>query len=202
LYITNHQKKLFMKIAIIIGSTRPNRNGESVAGWVYEKSIARKDAEFELVDLKSFNLPLLDEPMPASFGQYTHEHTKIWAQKIASFDSFIFVTPEYNRSTSGALKNAIDYLFHEWKNKTAGFVGYGSLGGAHAISHLRGIMAELGIADVRTQVSLSLSQDFENYSIFKPASFHEKNLNQMLNELISSGNALKALRQEKAKSIG
>src|SRR2546421_5708644 len=126
-----------LRIAIIIGSTRPGRNGEAVAHWVYEIVQKRRDAEFELVDIKDFNLPLLDEPVPPSLGQYTKEHTKAWAAKIDSFDAYVFVTPEYNHATSGALKNAIDYLYKEWNNKAAGFVGYGSALGARAVEHLR-----------------------------------------------------------------
>jgi NAD(P)H-dependent FMN reductase len=99
------------RIGIILGSTRPNRNGEQVARWVYDLSSQRADAEFELVDLRDYPLPHLDEPMPASFGQYANDHTKEWAQKIASFDGFVIVTPEYNHGTSGVLKNAIDYLY-------------------------------------------------------------------------------------------
>jgi NAD(P)H-dependent FMN reductase len=100
-----------LKIAIIIGSTRPGRNGEAVAKWVYEVAQKRSDAEFELVDIKDFDLPLLDEPMPPVMGQYSKPHTKVWAAKIDSFDGYVFVTPEYNHGTSGALKNAIDFLF-------------------------------------------------------------------------------------------
>src|SRR5882724_6612828 len=144
------------KIAVIIGSTRPGRVGESVAKWVYELAKKRTEAEFELVDIKAFNLPLLDEPVPPSMGQYSQPHTKKWAAKIASFDAYVFVTPEYNHGTSGALKNAIDYLYAEWNNKVAGFVGYGSMMGARAVENLRLIMAELQIATVRAQVGLSL----------------------------------------------
>jgi len=79
------------KIGIIIGSTRPGRNGEAVARWVLEQARKRSDAQFELVDIKDFNLPLLDEPMPASMHQYSKDHTKRWADKIASFDGFVFV---------------------------------------------------------------------------------------------------------------
>ena len=107
-----------LKIAIIIGSRRPGRNGEAVAKWVYEVAQKRSDAEFELVDIKDFNLPLLDEPMPPVMGQYSKPHTKVWAAKIDSFDGYIFVTPEYNHGTSGALKNAIDFLFAEWNRST------------------------------------------------------------------------------------
>src|SRR5665647_2014201 len=89
-----------IKIAIIIGSTRPGRVGEAVAKWVYEFSKVRKDAEFELVDIKDYNLPLLDEPKLASMHQYSKDHTKVWSAKIEEFDGFIFVTPEYNHSTS------------------------------------------------------------------------------------------------------
>ncbi len=113
-----------LRIAIIIGSTRPGRKGEAVAKWAYEIAQKRSDAKFELVDIKDFNLPLLDEPMPPSMGQYTHDHTKKWSAKIASFDAYVFVAPEYNHATSGALKNAIDFLHSEWVNKAAGFIAY------------------------------------------------------------------------------
>ena len=157
-----------LKIALIIGSTRPNRNGEAVAKWAHEIARRRSDAEFELVDLKDFNLPLLDEPLSPMMGRYAQEHTKRWSAKIASFDAYVFVTPEYNHAVPGALKNAIDFLYHEWVNKAAGFIGYGAAGGSRAIENLRLIMAELQIATVRAQVGLSLLTDFENYTVFKP----------------------------------
>src|SRR5258706_8468287 len=115
---------------------------------------ARTDAAFEFVDVADYHLPLLDEPMPPALGQYTHAHTKKWAATIGSFDAYVFVTPEYNHSTSGALKNAIDYLYREWHNKAAGFVSYGSAGGARAVEHLRLVMAEVMVATVRAQVML------------------------------------------------
>lgn len=184
-----------LKIGIIMGSTRPGRNGEAVARWVYDQARQRRDIEVELVDLKDFNLPLLDEPRPISLGQYAHEHTKSWSAKVASFDAFIFVTPEYNHGPSGALKNAIDFLYNEWNNKAAGFVGYGSAGGTRAVEQLRQIMAELQVADVRAQVQLSLFTDFENFSTFKPASMHEEYLQTLLDQVVAWGRALKALRE-------
>lgn len=183
-----------IKIGIILGSTRPGRKGEAVAKWVYEVAQKRSDAEFELVDIKDFDLPLLDEPVPPSMGQYSKEHTKKWAAKIASFDAYVFVTPEYNHGTSGALKNAIDFLFAEWNNKAAGFVGYGSMMGARAVENLRLIMGELQIADVRAQVGLSLFSDFENFSVFKPSAHHEKSVGVMIDQVIAWGGALKTLR--------
>jgi NAD(P)H-dependent FMN reductase len=183
-----------IKVAIIIGSTRPGRKAEAVARWVHEIAQKRTDAEFELVDIQDYNLPLLDEPVPPSMGKYSHEHTKKWAAKIDTFDAYVFVTPEYNHGTSGALKNAIDYLYREWNNKAAGFVGYGSAGGTRAVEHLRLVMGELQVADVRAQVMLSLYTDFENFSVFKPAARHEQSVNAMLDQVIAWGGALKTLR--------
>ena len=183
------------RIAIIIGSTRPGRNGEAVAHWAFELASKRSDAQFELVDLADFSLPLLDEGMPPAMGQYSQLHTKQWSAKISSFDGFVFVTPEYNRSTSGALKNAIDFLYQEWTNKAAGFIGYGSNGGTRAVESLRLIMGELQVADVRSQVALSLFTDFENYSTFKPSPKHENTVKQMLDQVLAWGTALRAVRR-------
>jgi NAD(P)H-dependent FMN reductase len=187
-----------LKIAIIIGSTRPGRNGEAVAKWVYEIAQKRTDAEFELVDIKDFNLPLLDEPMPPIMGQYSKPHTKVWAAKIGSFDAYIFVTPEYNHGTSGALKNAIDFLYREWTNKAAGFVSYGGAGGARAVEQLRLVLAEVEVATVRNQVLLSMFHDFENFSVFKPAAHHEKAVNAMLDQVIVWGGVLQRTREKRA----
>ena len=186
-----------IKVAIILGSTRPNRNGEAVAKWVYEIAQNRDDAEFQLVDLKDFDLPLLDEPIPPSLGQYTKPHTKKWSDAMTAFDAYVFVTPEYNHSIPGALKNAIDFLYKEWNNKSAGFVGYGSVGAARAIEHLRLVMGELQVADVRAQVSLSLTSDFENYHVFKPRTSHQGAVNLMLDQVIAWGKALQSLRNNK-----
>ena len=191
LNIMNNQ---MLKVAIILGSTRPGRNGEAVSKWMYEIAKKRNDADFELVDVKDFNLPLLDEPIPPSMGKYSKEHTKTWSAKINSFDAYVFVTAEYNHGTPGALKNAIDFLFKEWNNKVAGFVGYGSAGGVRSVEQLRLVMAELKVATVRTQVQLSLFTDFENFSNFKPAPFQEKSANNMLDEVIAWGGTLKVLR--------
>lgn len=183
-----------LRVAIILGSTRPERVGEAVARWTYEIAKKRTDAEYELVDIKAYDLPLLDEPVPPSLGKYSHEHTKRWAAKIDSFDAYVFVTPEYNHGISGALKNGIDYLYKEWNNKAAGFVGYGSAGGVRAVESLRLVMGELQIADVRAQVMLSLYTDFENFSVFKPAPHQERTLATVLDQVVAWGGAMKSLR--------
>jgi NAD(P)H-dependent FMN reductase len=193
LNIMNNQT---LKVAIIIGSTRPGRNGEAVGKWINEIAKRRNDVDFELVDVKDFNLPLLDEPIPPSMGQYSKEHSKAWSSRIDSFDAYIFVTAEYDHGIPGALKNAIDFLYKEWNNKVAGFVSYGGAGGVRSVEQLRLVMAELKIATVRSQVTLSLFTDFENFTKFKPAPYQENSTNAMLDEVIAWGGAFKMLRTD------
>ena len=187
-----------LRLAIIIGSTRPGRVGEAVARWVHEQTRGREDVEVELVDIAAFELPLLDEPVPPSLGKYSKEHTRRWAGKIASFDGYLFVTPEYNHGISGALKNAIDFLYAEWNDKAAGFVGYGSAGGVRAVEHLRLVMAEVQVATVRNQVMLSLRDDFVDYARFEPRPFQEQALGQVLDQVVAWAGALRPLRAERA----
>lgn len=182
------------RIAIIVGSTRPNRVGRQVGDWVHENAQKHAGAEFELVDLVDQKLPLLDEPMPPAMGQYENEHTKAWAEKIASYDGFIFVTPEYNHSVPGAMKNAIDYLYAEWNNKAVGFVSYGSAGGTRAVEAWRLIAAELQMADVRAQVFCSFANDFADMSAFQPTEGSTGALTDVFNQVIAWSEALKPLR--------
>lgn len=188
-----------VRIGIIIGSTRPGRVGDQVAKWVLEHAATRSDAEFELVDLADFALPHLDEPVPPSMGQYAQAHTKAWAEKVDSFDGYIFVTPEYNHSTSGALKNALDFVYGEWNDKAAGLVSYGAAGGTRAAEHLRLILGELQVADVRQQVSFSLMTDFEQYVNFTPAAYHQGMLATQLDQLVPWAAALKGVRESRAE---
>ena len=183
-----------VKIGIVVGSTRPGRKAEAVAKWVHALASKRSDAQYEIVDIATFNLPLLDEPVPPSMGQYSKEHTKRWAAKVAEFDGYVFVTPEYNHATSGALKNAIDFLYAEWNNKAAGFVSYGSAMGVRAVENLRLIMGELQVADLRQGVQLTLFTDFENFAAFKPAAMHEKSVATMLDQLVAWSTALRTVR--------
>jgi NAD(P)H-dependent FMN reductase len=190
-----------LKVAIIIGSTRPGRKAEAVARWVYDIANKRSDAAFEIVDIKDFNLPLLDEPVPAAMGQYSQPHTKAWAAKIEQFDAFVFVTPEYNHGPSAALKNAIDFLHREWNNKAVGFVGYGGNGGARSVEILRQVVSNVELADVRAQVGLSLFTDFENFTTFKPGPHLEPTVTGMLDQVVAWGSALKPLRTPKSASV-
>ena len=182
------------KIGIILGSTRPGRRGEAVAQWTLDHANQRHTADYELIDLLDFPLPHLDEPISPSLGQYQGAHTRAWAAKVAEYDGYVFVAPEYNHSLSGVLKNALDYVYAEWNNKAAGIVSYGSAGGTRAAEHLRLILAELQVADVRAQVTLSLLTDFENYTTFTPDRRHEQALATMLDQVESWSRALEPLR--------
>jgi NAD(P)H-dependent FMN reductase len=182
------------RIAIVAGTTRPNRKSLDVARWVLERAAQRSDAAFEIVDLADVDLPLLDEPMPAMSGRYTHERTRQWAQTVAQFDGFVFVCSEYNHSIPAALKNALDHLYAEWTNKSAGFVTYGTNGGIRAAEALRLVMGELQIADVRAGVALNLFTDFEDFTTFRPSPIHDRSMNAMLDQVVAWAAALAPLR--------
>ncbi len=183
-----------MRVGIILGSTRPKRIGDQVATWVLDLASRRGDAKFELIDLYDYPLPHLDEPLPALHGDYHNEHTKVWSDMIASFDGFVIITPEYNHSVPGVLKNALDYLYAEWNNKAAGFISYGVDGGARAAEQLRLVCGALQMTDVPQQVTLSLHSDFENFAIFKPDGRQFAALDRLLDQVITWSTALAPLR--------
>lgn len=176
-----------LKIGIILGSTREGRVSPQVGEWVKGIADIRGDADYEIVDIKDYNLPLLGEGDSPGIAQ--------WNDKINSLDGFVFIVQEYNHSITGALKNALDLAREPWYNKAAGIVSYGSTGGARAAEHLRGICGELKIADVRTHPTLSLFLDFENKTTFKPQDLHLDNVNAMLQEVVEWSRALKTIRQ-------
>ncbi|GAB3427169.1 NADPH-dependent FMN reductase [Flindersiella endophytica] len=182
------------KIGIIIASTRPGRIGESVGKWVLDQAEQHGGADYELVDLRDFDLPHLDEELPAAAGQYTKPHTHRWAEKVDSLDGFVFVVPEYNHGMPGVLKTALDFLYNEWNNKAAGFVGYGVDGAPRSISQLRAVMGFLKIADVRTPVGLSLYTDFVDMKELKPDARHETSVQTMFDEVLAWSEALATLR--------
>jgi len=188
------------RIAIIVGSTRRGRRSEAVAQWVAQHADKRDDAEFAVIDLGDLELPMFSDATPPSLGKRPADpRVRQWAAEVASFDGFVFVTPEYNHSMPGVLKNAIDHLFLPWHHKAAGFVSYGSTGGVRAVEQLRLVLAEVKVATVRSQVALSLFTDFEisdpaEPGEFRPSEAHEPVLNTMFDELIAWTNALAPLR--------
>jgi NAD(P)H-dependent FMN reductase len=196
-----------IRIAVIVGSTRPSRRTLVAARWVQEVAarhpeVMSGDVAVDVVDLAEHDLPLLDEPKAAIFGEYEHDHTRRWAATIDACDGFVFVTPEYNHSVPAALKNAIDYLFAEWNDKAAGFVSHGIAGGVRAVEHLRQALTEVKVAGVRSQVALSAFTDFQTTGPADPgeiaaAEHQELILNEMLDELFAWTRALKPLRQSR-----
>lgn len=175
-----------MTIGIIIGSIRDGRNGAAVGEWVAERASQRTDAQFEVIDLLAFDVPLLTAPVPpaAAEKQYDSENVRRWSQAIDACDGFIFVTPEYNHGVPGALKNAVDSLGSEWFGKTVGFVSYGADGGVRAVEQWRQIVANFQMLDVRAQVALSLFQEFSGDG-FAPLERREAELTALLDQLVA-----------------
>lgn len=176
------------RIGIILGSTREGRVSPQVGKWV--KTLADKSgmADFEIIDIKDYDLPLLG----------TSEDTGsllAWNEKLSEMDGFIFVVCEYNHAMSGALKNALDSAKDPWHNKAAGIVSYGSGYGIRAAENLRLVLSELQVAHVRTQVQLSLFTDFEKFTTFKPQAIHQDNMDGMLMQLVQWTNAMNTVRK-------
>lgn len=175
-----------MKIGIIIGSIREERFGESVAQWVLAGAQARgsENFEYELVDLKEYNVPLLTSAVVpgAADKNYDDPNVTAWSKTIDGFDGFVFVTPEYNHGVPGAFKNAYDSLGAEWFRKPVGFVGYGASNAIRAIEQWRQIISNFGQIDVRNQVELSLFQDADETG-FAPGARRGGELDAMLGSL-------------------
>lgn len=191
-----------MRVAVIVGSTRPNRRSPLVASWVAEQALSRGDLTVEVVDLAALDLPMYDEPEPAAVARISGIKTQQWADLVDSFDAYVFVVPEYNHSFPAVVKNAIDLVFHQWNDKAVGFVSYGLHGGVRAVEHLRGVTSEVKLASVRTQVVLSLFTDFTLTDMVQPGRFtpgpHQaQSAQRMLDELLEWGGALKSLREKR-----
>lgn len=181
-----------LKVAIIITSVREGRVGLSVANWVKEVADKQdlKNVEYEIVDIKQFDLPIFGTAVTPQ----QEVQVRQWKDKVAEFDAYVFVVAEYNHGYTGVLKNALDYLKPEFKDKVAGFVGYGGVGGARAVESLRLVLAELSVACVQRNVHFLLAYDFENYSVFKPQPHNEKIAYEMFVQVNQWGKALKTIR--------
>lgn len=185
------------KIAVIIGTTRDNRFGDRPARWIHAAAAAREDLEVELIDLRDFGLPFFNE-LSSNLWMPSRDPAALrWQQKIAEFDGYIFVTAEYNRSIPGVLKNALDQAYNEWNRKPAACVGYGVVGAARAVEHLRLIAVELQMAPTRTGVHLQ-GADFmavhQGQKQLDELEHLKPNVEQMLEELAWWSGALKTAR--------
>ena len=145
------------RIAVVIGSTRPTRICAGIAAWIAKNAQQGSSLDYELVDLAEVNLPFLDEPLKAALHQYQHEHTKQWSATVSSFDAFFFVFPQYNWGYPGALKNALDYLYDEWRDKPATFATYGTRGGSRAAAQFSSILTGLHMKELPAHLELVIT---------------------------------------------
>ncbi len=175
-----------LNIGIILGSTRKGRVSPQVGEYILEQARERNH-NYELIDIKDYQLPLLGESDDQS-------GVEKWNSKLETLDAFVFIVCEYNHSMSAALKNALDSAREAWYHKAAGIVSYGSGGGIRAAEHLRGVLSELNIASVRSHVFFSLFDDFEKFSTFKPRDIHKDNLQTLFSQVETWGQALKTIR--------
>lgn len=144
-------------IGVFLGSVRTGRIGEQIGAWVMDAA-AERDADYRLLELADFDVPhLIAEVVPgAANKQYDDPAVTAWSKAVDTCDGFVFVTPEYNHSIPGTMKNAFDSLFGEWAGKPVAFVGYGADGGVRAVEHWRQIVANLSMTDIRNQVALNI----------------------------------------------
>jgi NAD(P)H-dependent FMN reductase len=186
-------------LRIIIGSTRPGRIGPSVAGWIAERARDHGGFDVQVTDLAELNLPLYDEPNHPRLRQYVNQHTKDWSALADAADAFIFVTPEYNHGFNAALKNAIDYLYHEWQHKAAGIVSYGGVSaGTRATQMLKQVLTALKIMPVPEAVNIPfVFQHLDEDKRFKSTELIDASAVAMLDELQRWTEPLASLRTKK-----
>lgn len=182
------------RIAVILGSVRPNRAGAAVAEWVVDRANLVEGAQAELVDLAAFDLPVFAEEIPPMIEAPKDPAAVAWNEALASYDAYIVVTPEYNRSFPGALKNAIDFTVPAGlANKAVGLVGYSYYNAYRPIEHLRGVLVNFTTGVVAPQVNLSLVTDFAE-GAFTPADFREREIAVLVEAVVTQDKALAVLR--------
>lgn len=190
-----------LNIKVIIGSTRQQRFSEKPAHWIYEEAKKKEGVNIELLDLRDYPMPFFDEPMSPSMaqGKHANEVVEKWAQKIKEADAYIIVTPEYNHGYSAVLKNAMDYLYHEWNRKPVGFVSYGSASGARSVEQLRMVAVELQMAPIRSAIHIPVEMLMkvwmEKVPIEKLLPQLKDRVDTFLADLIWWGKALKNTRE-------
>jgi NAD(P)H-dependent FMN reductase len=191
------------ELMIVIASTRPGRGGWPVAQWFISRAGHHGGFEVEVVDLVEFKLPLLDEPNHPRLRQYTKGHTHEWSQKVEAADAFVFVTPEYNHGYPASLKNAIDFLHHEWRYKPVGFVSYGGVAaGTRSVEQLQQVVTAVKLFPLIEQVNLPFYQQFidENEGVLRANEVMEQAAATMLDQLVTMEAALRPLRESVART--
>ena len=193
-----------VKIAVILGSVREGRFGDKPAQWIFDELKKRKDVEATFLDLKEFDLPNFDSPVSPAWVNEPLAPAVKWSKAIAEQDGFIVLAPEYNRSLGGAMKNAFDWIYPEWNRKAIGFVGYGSVGGARAVEHMRNIAVELQMAPVRQGVHIMwemMAPLMQEKAPVDPARFAgvQQTADTMIDQVVWWASALKAARDADAR---
>ncbi|MCX5570817.1 NADPH-dependent FMN reductase [Kaistia nematophila] len=185
-----------LKLQTIVASTRPGRAGLSIGSWFHDVAAARKDFQAGLIDLKAVNLPLFDEPHHPRMLQYVHQHTKDWSATIDAADAFVIVMPEYNHGFTASIKNALDYLSHEWADKPVGFVSYGGVSaGTRAVQLLKPVTSALGLV-AAGEVNIPFFAQYRKDDAFAPPESFTDSANLMLDRIAKVGATLKAGRKE------
>lgn len=185
------------KLAVIIGSIRPNRFADHPAQWIFDIARQRGDFDVELIDLKDYPMPLFAEAASPAYAPPENEVAKRWQAKVAEFDAYVFTAAEYNRGPTAVLKNALDYAYTQWNNKPVAFVAYGGVGGARAVEQLRLNSIELQMAPIRTAVHIQLPvylAVLKEGKTLNDFDFLTKNAKDMLDQLSWWTAALKEAR--------
>ena len=189
------------KIGLILSTTRQARFADRPAQWVLDIAKARGDADYEIVDLRDYPIPYFDAPASPRFVPVTEPNALQFAARLKGLDGYIFITAEYNHTIPAVLKNAIDHLNGEMARKPAAFLGYGAVGGARAVEHLRQLSVELGLVATKSAVHINMEpligmiregKDFGDYPYLAPT------VTTMLDELSWYTRVLKAGREDKA----
>lgn len=185
-----------INLKIILASTRPGRKGPAICAWIYELCKKYDQFNIELLDLAVIGLPFLDEPKHPRLKEYTKEHTKNWSKKIEDADAFIIVTCEYNYGYPASLKNALDFLFHEWTYKPVAFVSYGGIaGGTRAVQQLKQVVTAQKMMPVTESVNIPFFEKHINDGFFIPQQNHINSAEAMLAELLKWAHALSEMRK-------
>jgi NAD(P)H-dependent FMN reductase len=187
---------------IVIASTREGRGGESVARWFMQRATEHGGFELAVVDLAEFRLPLLDEPNHPRLREYKNRHTHEWSEKVEAADAFAFVTPEYNHGYPASLKNAIDYLHHEWRYKPVGFVSYGGVAaGTRSVEQLQQVVTAVRLMPVIEQVNIPFYQQFiDDDGVVQANDVMVQAADAMLDQLVRLEVTLRPLREEVAQA--
>jgi NAD(P)H-dependent FMN reductase len=179
------------RVAVVIGSTRPQRICPGIAEWVKRVAEQESPLHYELIDLAQINLPFLDEPLKAALREYEHEHTRVWSRTVSSFDGFVFVFPQYDWGYPAPLKNALDFLYHEWHDRPATSVTYGTRGGSKSAQQLLGVLEGLHMRPLRDRLEIivtdgDVDEDWQLRDLGAPLGPYREQVRQLDAQLVEA----------------